>query len=265
MAIIGLVITGVKQATEHAFDAKVTVKEQLNVKANDTLKIKMMGNYSYGDYFNRHDNHYNITEEDNGRTITSSDIRLVVRSTKDSLATIIIEKEANGSNYNVARTRAKNINYNYALVNNELQLNAFLSTDIDNKFSEQEVLIILYLPEGTVLYADDNTYSFHRNSSYYNDILDNGMEEQYLKIIEDDTECIDCINKDDEDEKEFIEEATEIIETITGETSSNEDKPEVSLKIDEDGVDLEINDNWDHKFNSSVVLNLNQLKLYRYL
>jgi len=243
MAIIGLVITGVKQATEHAFDAKVTVKEQLNVKANDTLKIKMMGNYSYGDYFNRHDNHYNITEEDNGRTITSSDIRLVVRSTKDSLATIIIEKEANGSNYNVARTRAKNINYNYALVNNELQLNAFLSTDIDNKFSEQEVLIILYLPEGTVLYADDNTYSFHRNSSYYNDILDNGMEEQYLKIIEDDTECIDCINKDDEDEKEFIEEATEIIETITGETSSNEDKPEVSLKIDEDGVDLEINDN----------------------
>jgi phage shock protein PspC (stress-responsive transcriptional regulator) len=239
MAIIGLVITGVKQATEHAFDAKVTRKEQLDLKANDTLKLSMIGNHSYGDYFRRSDNNYRLTEEDNGRTITSSDIRLVVKSTKDSLATIIIEKEASGSNYNVARTRAKNISYNYALINNELQLNAFLSTDIDNKFSEQEVLIILYLPEGTILYADKNTYSFHRNSSYYNDILENGMEEHYLKIIEDDTECLDC-----EDAEEKEEEKIEVIETSDQKESSNDDKPEVSLQInDEDGVILEVTNN----------------------
>ena len=239
MAIIGLVITGVKQATEHAFDAKVTSKEQLDVKANDTLKLSMIGNHSYGDYFRRRDNNYRLTEEDNGRTITSSDIRLVVKSTNDSLATIIIEKEASGSNYNVARTRAKNISYKYALINNELQLNAFLSTDIDNKFSEQDVLIILYLPEGTVLFADENTYSFHRNSSYYNDILENGMEEHYLKIIEDDTECLDCENAEENEEEKI-----KAIETSDQKESSNDDKPEVSLQInDEDGVILEVNDN----------------------
>lgn len=261
MAIIGLVITGVKQATEHAFDAKVTRKEQLDVKANDTLKLSMIGNHSYGDYFRRSDNNYRLTEEDNGRTITSSDIRLVVKSTKDSLATIIIEKEASGSNYNVARTRAKNISYKYVLINNELQLNAFLSTDIDNKFSEQEVLIILYLPEGTVLYADENTYSFHRNSNYYNDILENGMEEHYLKIIEDDTECLDC-----GDGEENEEEKIDAIETSDQKESSNDDKPEVTLQInDEDGVILEVNDNWDNLYNSSVLLNLNYPKLYRYL
>ena len=242
MAIIGLVITGVKQATEHAFDAKVTIKEQLDVKANDTLKITMTGHDDYADYFYRHDRGYRLTEDDNGRSIKSSDIRLVVRSTKDSVATIIIEKEASGSNYNVARTRAKNINYNYALVNNELQLNTFLSTDIDNKFSEQEVLIILYLPEDTLLYADENTYSFHRNSSYYNDILDNGMEEHYLKIIEDDTECLDCEEIEEIDEIE--EKKNEAIETSNKKEPSNEDKPEVSLQInDEDGVILEVNDN----------------------
>ncbi len=90
MAIIGLVITGVKQATEHAFDAKVTIKEQLDVKANDTLKLSMIGNHSYGDYLRRHDNNYRLTEEDNGRTITSSDIRLVVKSTKDSCNSISV-------------------------------------------------------------------------------------------------------------------------------------------------------------------------------
>jgi phage shock protein PspC (stress-responsive transcriptional regulator) len=248
MAIIGLIITGVKQATEHAFDAKYTAKEQLNISANDTIKVKMTGREGYYDYYYR-GNNLKLIEDDNGRSIISSDVRLVVRSTKDSLASIVIEKEATGSSYDVARERAENINYNYALANSELQLNSFLTTSTKNKFSEQEVLIILYLPEGTTLYADDNTYSFHRNSSYYNDILDNGMEEHYLKIVEDDTICLDCEIEEEEEgdgeiEEELIEASDEIIETITTKKSSDDNKPEVSIQInDEDGVNIEVNDN----------------------
>ena len=243
MAIIGLVITGVKQATEHAFDAKVMVKEQLNIKANDTLKVNMTGFDNYNDYYYSNNNSYRIYEDDNGRLITSSHLRLIVRSTKDSVASITIQKEASGSNYTVAKKRAENINYNYALYNNELQLDAFLTTGLDNKLSEQEVTIILYLPEGAILYADDNTHNYHQNSRYYNDILKSGMEEYYLKVIEDDVECLNCIEEIEEEKEEFSEEATKIIKTITNETSSNKEKPEVNLKIDEDGVDLEVNDN----------------------
>ncbi|MEO1031288.1 MAG: PspC domain-containing protein [Bacteroidota bacterium] len=234
MAIIGLFVIGVKQATEHAFDAKATVKEQLNITANDTIRLSMATD-PYNGYYYRRNNYYRLVEDENGRTIKSTDIRLVVRSTKDSLATIVLEKQARGSSYNAAKSRAESINYNYELSNGKLTLDPFLTTDIENKFSDQEVLVILYLPEGSVLYADDNTYSYHRNSSYFNDILDNGMEEHYLKIIEDDTECLDCAEKNKEEE--------EIIETSTTEPSSNEEQPDVSLTIDENGVDLEVNDN----------------------
>lgn len=50
----------------------------------------------------------------------------------------------------------------------------------------------MYLPEGTTVWTDDNTYSFHRNPSSYRDIIDNGFEEHYLKVINDDVICLDC-------------------------------------------------------------------------
>ena len=236
MAIIGLFVIGVKQATEHAFDAKFTVKEQLNVTANDTLKINMVSDSNYNGYYYRRNNNYRLVEDENGRTIISSDIRLVVRSTKDSLVSMVIEKQARGSSYDIARNRAENINYSYTLNDGKLDLSSYLTTDIENKFSEQEVMVILYVPEGTVIYADDNTYSFHRNSSYYNDILDNGMEEQYLKIIEDGTECLDCeIEEEDENLDETNSDNNQII---------TEEKPDVSIQInEEEGVNIEVNDN----------------------
>lgn len=237
MAIIGLFVIGVKQATEHAFDAKFMVKEQLDVTANDTLKINMVSDSNYDGYYYRRNNNYRLVEDENGRTIISSNIRLVVRSTKDSLASMVIEKQSRGSSYDIARNRAKNINYSYALNDGKLDLSSYLTTDIENKFSEQEVMVILYVPEGTVIYADDNTYSFHRNSSYYNDILDNGMEEQYLKIIEDGTECLDCeIEEEDENLDEINSDNNQII---------TEEKPYLSIQIneEEEGVNIEVNDN----------------------
>ena len=52
--------------------------------------------------------------------------------------------------------------------------------------------VIVYLPVGTVLYANENTYSFHSNDSHYRDILHHGDEEQYLLIEDGETRCLDC-------------------------------------------------------------------------
>ncbi|NRD20481.1 PspC domain-containing protein [Winogradskyella eckloniae] len=242
MAIIGIVITGIRQATEHAFDAKVTLNEQLPIKANDTIHVSMVGFDSSNDYFYNNNRGYRIYEDDNGRSITSSNIRLIVRSTKDSLASIIINKEATGSNYRTAKHRADNIIYNYHFNNNHLNLDAFLTTELDNKLSDQEVTIILNLPIGSILFADQNTHHYHQNSRYYNDILKSGMEAHYLKIIEGDVECLDCL-LENEEKSEFADEENEIIEAITNKKPSQKDTPEVSVKINEDGVDIEVNDN----------------------
>ncbi|BAO74339.1 PspC domain-containing protein [Winogradskyella sp. PG-2] len=237
MAIIGLVITGVKQATEHAFDAKVGTKNELNIKAGDSINLSNSKLDDYNSYRYNHNGEFRIIEDDNGRSLVSSNIKYIVKSTTDSIASLTIEKEATGRNYDRAKKRAENINYEYRLNDNSLVLDNFLKTDIENKFSEQEVRVILYLPEGTVLYRDANFSRSWRNrySSYGNNILNNIDSGHYYKITKDNAECLDC--------RQEIEQEVEEIETLTEDLSSNEDKPEVSLKIDEDGVDLEVNDN----------------------
>lgn len=230
MAIVGLVVIGIKQAADFAFESSVTDKEQLYVKANDTLKIRMMGNDNIKyDIVRDHSSFRLVYDENDEKTIYSTDVRLIVRSTTDSLASISIEKISNGGSYKLAKERAEKINYGYQLTNGELQLDGFLSTNYKNKYRNQEVEVILYLPEGTIIYADDNTYSYHRNYSYYNDILDNGMEEKYLKVVRDDVICLNC---DDEPTQVNIN----VTKGEKGLSITNE-----SLRIKGDSLEININ------------------------
>ncbi len=128
---------------------------------------------------------------------------------------------------------------NYSINDVKLLLDGFFITDIEQKYRDQEIEAILYLPIGTILYAEENTYSFHRNDSRYNDILDNGDEEQYLRILEDETQCLDCPRKENrewnnnDDETDWEKEVDQRFE---------EDDNTDRIMINEDGVRINLND-----------------------
>jgi len=257
-SILTLVVFGIREATEHAFDANVKNKQELVLTANDTVFIKMVSNENYHRNIERRHRSFQVVyNDDNEKLIYSSDLKFIVRSTKDSIATISVEKNSEGRNYQNAKLSAENINYNYALVGNELQLDSYLTTDFKNKFRNQQVEVIIYLPEGTILFADDNTYSYHRNYRNSNDILDNGMEEHYLQVIEDDVVCLDCtedehfkVNVDihedgsgikiDDDGLEIKDDDVNI--KLNGDGVSGEDE-DVKVEIDSNGINIESKDN----------------------
>jgi phage shock protein PspC (stress-responsive transcriptional regulator) len=258
MAIIGSVVIGVRQASEHAYDATVSEKEQLNIKANDTLTLAVVGNTLYSKQFGRHSNVFRpVYDENDNKILYATDVRLIVRSTKDSLASISIDKNAEGRNYKEAKLRAQDIYYKYDLTNMRLELDGYLTTDFENKFRDQEVEITLYLPEGTILYAEGNTYSYHRNSSYYNDILDNGMENHFLEITNNGVKCLDCpideefkIKVDVKDEEKGLKIDEDGIEINTegnrikiDEDGINAESVNVKVNIGEDGIEITSDDN----------------------
>ena len=191
-SIIGLSVLGVKQATEQGYDGDYITENRISIKANDTLKLKMLSNNRYEYDASRSGSFYLKSDEDGNKIIYSNDIRLIVRSTNDSVATVFLEYKAEGSSFDNAKERAEAIDYKYTFNNNTLTLNSYFTTDIVNKYREQEIEIVLYLPLGTILFADKNTYSYHSNSSRYNDILRNGDEEKYLLIQKSKTICLDC-------------------------------------------------------------------------
>jgi phage shock protein PspC (stress-responsive transcriptional regulator) len=217
-SLIGWMIYGVKQFSEFSHDSKIDQYETLYT-TSDKLYVKMIPHYFIDKELHR-DNDIDLEyDEEGNRIIYSQNIRLVVKSTKESSPYMVIEKNASGKTYQMAKSRATNINYDWELTpNDELLLNGYFTSTPDQLNRGQHIEITLFMPEGMTIYAYDNTYSYHRNTSGYGDILDNGKEEKYLKVLNNELQCLDC----------------EIDDSIEFETSLNS-----KFKINKNGINAE--------------------------
>ncbi|GAL78055.1 glutamate synthase [NADPH] large chain [Algibacter lectus] len=236
ISVIGLIVIGIRQASEHAFDETYVEKTELPITAIDTLSIKMVGNDNLSSSFYRDHSDFKLAHDDEGnKIIYSSDIDIRVKSTTDSVITVAIEKSADGRDYQKARARAKNIDYNFELRNNVLLLDSYFTTDPKNKFSDQEVDVVLYIPENMIINFKKNTepYIYYRN--YDGNLIRRQHVNYNLKILDNDLECLDCPIEENEDME---------IEINMPNIKINEDGIEVRseenhLKIDESGIKAE--------------------------
>lgn len=256
-SIVTLSVFAAREAAEFTREASVTNKTELNITATDTLYLNMASNNMYSKGIYRDYDFDIVYDENDEKQIYSSNVRLIVRSTKESLAYLSIEKNARGNTYQNAKQRAEDINYNFALEGNTLNLNGYFLTDFENKFRDQEVEVVLYLPEGSTLYANDNTYSFHRNSSSYRDILDNGFEEHYMKVMYNDLICLDCpkdknykvdinIKKDDAEfklDKNGLEVKDSDSQLKVDKNGLYSEGESITTKIDSSGISIKSKDN----------------------
>ncbi|WP_109300346.1 PspC domain-containing protein [Aquimarina sp. AU474] len=233
LSLIGLGILGIRQATLEAYDAEVISQVQpLQINGKDTLTIKMQGNSRYINHLqHRHD--FKIKRDNQGnKVIVVQDIEVYIKpSTKDSIASIVIEKKAEGRSYEEASKRAEELKYSYEVEGNTLFLNGYAITDYTNKYRDQEVKVILTLPEGTTVFADDNTSGYNNTWKFDDYITIEGQEEEYLKIVNGKFDCDDCPDKDEWEYKDSDDDEGVKI-------NINSDDNDFNLKIDEDGVQL---------------------------
>ncbi len=240
LAVFSLITIGVMQAVERSHEGNTTTTETLNIKAGDTLNLSMQGNTQYLKEVRRNGGFSLKYDEEDNQILYSNDIRLIVKSTKDSVASLVINKKAHGRDYISAKNRAEAIDYNYSIENNSLNLDGYFLTGIEEKYREQEIELTLYLPIGSVLYADRNTNSFHMNSPSYRDILLSGQEEHFLEIQNGKTYCADCPEKSSSsNEFEF--------RTINWDDENWEEtwKDGNKIKIGRDGIDINVTDEVD--------------------
>lgn len=250
VSILSLAIIGVKQANEYSYNAHVTNENKLNITAKDTLRIKMNDTFfstknSYVNY-----NNFKLFKTDDGaKVIASTDIKFIVRSTQNKTGKIEIVKNAYGKSYDNAIDKARITSYNYELKNNTLVLDKQSTIDAHFNSGKKNVKIIIYLPIGTTLFADDNTYRYHRNSSIYNDILRNGMEEKYMTVEDGRLVCQYCSDKGKDEKEDVVNNDSKngieinedgiIIKTDTNNLEINEN----GIKANSDNVNVKIDDN----------------------
>ncbi|NCO62823.1 MAG: PspC domain-containing protein [Flavobacteriales bacterium] len=248
LSIIGLIIIGIRQASEHAFNERVVEKQEFYMAPADTLKIKMVNNDTYGSPYRSHQSFKFAHNEKGDKIIYSSDIEIIVKSTTDSLATISIEKSADGRDYASAIERAKNISYHYKIKGNDILLDNYLSTEVKNKFSDQEIVVILYLPEGIIVNFNNNTKNFLNYRTHDGNIVSSDYTNHFLKVITDDVECLDCpddididIQNDDDGikiNKEGIEVKVDSSSLRINNNGIKANSPDVKVNIDNQGIQI---------------------------
>jgi len=256
LSVIGLAVIGIQQATQRAFDGEVIITEVLPITAQDTLYLAMQSNPQYSSNIYKSD--VKIKYDENDRKIMySTDVRLVVKSTRDSIGRIEIVKSAEGSDSKDARTRAENIKYSLKFSDNKLFLDSFLTSDLNNKYRDQDVRVIIYLPIGSTLYPDKNIEDFHHSSDFYGNILNHGEEGNYLKINENSTSCENCsIDQMNSDSEDSWDNEDEFDGTINFEGGDSTDHVKIringkgininkdgtnKIRIDKDGIDIQNN------------------------
>ncbi|WP_291870462.1 PspC domain-containing protein [Maribacter sp.] len=245
IAIISLIVVGVREAAAHAYSGSTTTEHELYIESpQDTVFISSVSSDLFENRGNVRMHDLTMSYNENGEEVLlSEDVRIHIKRSKDSIIRLEIRKEANGSSYNAARETADLINYSYSVEGNTIILDDFMTLIDKNRFNDLEVKATIYLPENTIIKynkTDGRCWTTRTN----NDQDMNGCDlAKYSWEIAKDGElkCLDC------PEKELRMEEGDNNKVIINEEGINirvnENGEDNKIIINEDGIDIDIKDN----------------------
>ncbi len=237
LSIVFLVYFGLRQASEVSRESKIVEKREIILTPNDTLKINMKYNDFYTKSVYRRTDFKFIVDENDKEIIYSNNVKIHLMKTDESKTYIQIEKVANGSSFNDAKERARNIVYNFDIQGNIINLDNYLITARDNKFRDQEVHIYIYIPKGTVIFPNETISDYLTNHNSDIDIY-YGKENHYYKLIDGDFECLDCPEEIENNEWNSDEDNNVEIK-INGQDIINSETEIKTINVDENGISIQ--------------------------
>lgn len=245
IALIALSVLSIRQASAHAYTGSVSVRDSLAItQASDSLMIRFNGDdydYESGPIVGGMRIRYDENDEP---MLVSDDLLLDIRKAEDSVLSLRLRKDADGSSYEDARQRAGNIEYNYSLSNGVLRLNNHFTTHTDNKARDQEMRLTLFVPEGTFLRFDRSARNYiGRRTETDRDIYRKEIAD-YSWVMEADGRlvCQDCPEGLGRGSWEDDERGHFIIDEKGVDIDLKDENDTFRVKIDEDGVRIKAED-----------------------
>ncbi len=237
ISILGLIFSGLDISSKYKYRGLDTKSQDIELIANDTLRISMVTNNDYiDDKYSRNNRNYKKFNDNGIEKLYSTDVDFDIRKSDTDFAYIKIRKAAQGRNYSDANLNAEKLEYQFNLSNSSLELNGYFLNNFKNAFFGQEVDVILYLPEGAKIYLDKSTKHYLDDVSNRQDIYDKRMIDHYYIMGKNQLDCIDC--KTDK----IIDVDTDNVDLKINENGVNlkinTDDGDVKVKIDENGIEI---------------------------
>lgn len=188
ISIIALIVVGVRQATEVAFEEKTVEKHYINIPTNDTLHINFTKNNKI-DNSSGYTNFKLVLDENEKEVMFSNKVKLYIHKTKESQPYVILHKYAEGNSLINAKKRAEEIKYNFTFENNELNLDDHLLVDLKSKFRNQSVKVEVFIPENQVFFLNESIDE-HWSKVYIEQ--NNAKANHHYTFVENTYKCLDC-------------------------------------------------------------------------
>ena len=213
VSLLTLIFTGLDFGTSHSTYGKVSNQNNINIVANDTLKVKVINDDAiYYRHNLRRNSYKEEVEVDGEKMIYSNYVKVDVRKSNSNESYVIIQKESKGKSKSRAKINAKKIKYNYKIENNTIVLDAYFLSEYKNMWKDEEINVAIYIPENVTIYFDNSSKNFLYNIDNEADIYDKDMANHHFIMTEKTLKCTDCkedvleeiINNDDDEIKETI-------------------------------------------------------------
>lgn len=205
IALMTIIFTGIEFGTTHAKDGKFVEKTNLNIIKNDTLILKMRNDDTiyYKDNLRRSYRKEEV-DIDGQMMIYTNSINVDVKRSATDRAYFIIQKESRGRSRILANRTAEKIKYKYTIEENELILDAYFLSEMKNIFKDEEIDIVIFVPEETNVFFDNSVKYFLQNVKNESNMFDGDMANHHFIMTSKTLKCTDCIEEVDEIEEEKI-------------------------------------------------------------
>ena len=211
-----------------AFTAKNSYTEGIDIKLQDTLKVRI-NRVEYDNEILIFDSTHLIYNDQDELKLLNSDFRLNISESPDQTTELKIEKEAGGLSQKRARNNANKIDYHHEYFNKTLLLDDKWITSIEESKNEQKVKLNLNLSNGQYVFID-REFSPHMQRKIKNDqnYSRKKIAGHLWKMNNGILICQDCIS----DDKKMIYDDDYFQIKV-----SDKDK-NIELKISEEGIEF---------------------------
>ncbi|WP_075344202.1 PspC domain-containing protein [Tenacibaculum agarivorans] len=227
-SLLFLGFSGIEYATSRAKEGIKASKQDLVYDTQLPLKVSVKND---NDIFYLH----NLERRNNSKEVYiedlkmkySNNVKINVKKSDDNEAYVEIKKESEGRKRRDAVANAEKITYNFKTENNRLSFNAFFLSDFKNMRKDEEVMLTLFIPEGTTIFFENSSRKFLYDIDNVDNIYDRNMGNHHFKMTSRGFECMDCTSKKEKksnSDEEYEEQEEEEREEYEENRNDNNDK-----------------------------------------
>lgn len=185
VALLTLIFSGIEFTSSKAANGYTYKETALNLAANDTISLKMLENdFLFEEYNSIRNSNYEVIYQGDIKKLYSNEVRLDVEKSETGNAYVKVRKLSEGKNKKSARKSAKELVYNFNVVNNEILFDNHFLSAYKNIIKDESVNITVYIPEGVTVYFDKSSRDFLSRIDNTTDTYDRDMAGHYFLMTE---------------------------------------------------------------------------------